>query len=233
MSAETRAAASTFSLAAFKLRLGRQRALIALFVLDRKKRFGLRAARWYAFGVFAWYAVAISLVHREQRALIQGLVHAALVSLSWVVGALAALGTAQNSANQTERAGLESLAQQRGFSERELFSARTWANTERVATLIGGPALLLVGVAAARGLSPSWALVTAAASALYAALLGLGLALLAQFSAELAPRHPRALLAALVLGPLLLSQAYPAIPSLPGALSTLLDRLLQAGATLA
>jgi hypothetical protein len=206
---------------------------MALFDRGRKKGFGLRAARLYAFGVFAWYAVAMWFARGSEPALTQGLLHAALVSLSWVVGALAALGTAQVSAQQTERAGLEALAAQRGFPERDVLRARFLASAERVARLIGVPALLLVGSAVTCGLSPTWAVATAPAVALYAVLLGLGLALLAQFSAELAPRHPRALLAALVLGPLLLSQAYPAIPSLPGAFSALLDRLLQAGAALA
>jgi hypothetical protein len=219
--------------AAWRLRVGRQRALMALFDLGRKKGFGLRAAWLYAFGVLAWYALAIWLARGSEPTVTQGLLHAALVSLSWVVGALAALGTAQNSAQQTERAGLEALATQRGLSQRDMLRARFLANAERVAKLIGVPALLLVGVAVSCGLTLTWALVTAPAVALYAVLLGLGLALLAQFSAELAPRHPRALLAALVLGPLLLSQAYPAIPSLPGAFSALLNRLLQAGSALA
>jgi hypothetical protein len=233
VNSDARAATPRSPTAAWRLRVGRQRALMALFDLGRRKGFGLRAARLYAFGVFVWYAVAIWLARGSEPTVTQGLFHAALVSLSWVVGALAALGTAQISANQTERAGLEALATQRGFSERDMSSARFLASAERVAKLIGVPALLLVGVAAARGSSPTWALVTAPAVALYAALLGLGSAFLAQLSAELAPRHPRALLAALVLGPLLLSEAYPAIPSLPGALSALLERLLQAGAALA
>ncbi|HTA92911.1 MAG TPA: hypothetical protein VK745_25210 [Polyangiaceae bacterium] len=205
---------------------------MALFDLGRRKGFGLRAARLYAFGVFVWYAVALWLARGSEPEVSQGLLHAALVSLSWVVGALGALGTAQISANQSERAGLEALAAQRGFSERDMLRARFLVSSGRVAKLIGVPALCLVGVAVACGLPAMWALVTAPAVALYAVLLGLGLAFLAQFSAELAPRHPRALLAALVLGPVLLSRAYPAIPSLPDALSMLLDRLLRAGAAL-
>jgi hypothetical protein len=64
----------------------------------------------------------------------------------------------------------------------------------------------------------------------YACALGLTLSVLAVLSAELAPRHPRALLLGLVLCPLLFSQAYSAIPSLPGLFSVLLSRLLEAGA---
>jgi hypothetical protein len=65
---------------------------------------------------------------------------------------------------------------------------------------------------------------------IYVSALGLALAVSAQLSAELAPRHPRALLLALVLGPVLLAQAYSAVPSLPGLFSALLSRLFSAGA---
>ena len=60
----------------------------------------------------------------------------------------------------------------------------------------------------------------------------LALALLAHFSAELSRRHPRALLSVLVLGPSLISLAYPAVPSLPQLFSGLLARLLAGGAAL-
>jgi hypothetical protein len=215
------------------LRLQRERALVALFDLDRQKSFGLRAAKLYAFGVFASYAVAISLTRGSGRSLeIHGFVRAALVSLSWVVGALAALGSAQALAGQSERDALSALALQRGFAATALLRARTGAATVRVARLVGVPALLLVAVGVARGGTLPWALSVAPAVVVYAAALGLALALLAHFSAELSPHHPRALLALLVLGPLLLSLAYPAVPSLPRLFSDLLSRLLTAGAAL-
>jgi hypothetical protein len=111
-----------------------------------------------------------------------------------------------------------------------LLRARTWAATVRVARLVGIPALLLVGVGIARGATLRWGLLVAPAVVVYAGALGLSLALLAHFAAELSPRHPRALLTVLVLGPLLLSLAYPSIPSLPRLFSGLLTRLLAAGA---
>jgi len=219
-------------LAELRWRLGRERALIALFDLGRRKGFGLRAARVYAFGVFVAYAIAISVSRGTGRhAAIQSSMHAALVALSWVVGALAALGTARGLAEQADSDGLRALALQRGFDGRAVLRARTLAGALRVARLVGIPALLLVGVAVARGQSLGWALVTAPAVAVYAAALGLCLALLAHFSAALSPRHPRALLAALVLGPLVIAQAYPSVPSVPGVFSALLDRSLSAGAT--
>jgi len=94
------------------------------------------------------------------------------------------------------------------------------------------PALLLVAVGLARGATLPWAFALAPAVLVYACALGLALSLLAVLSAELAPRHPRALLLALVLCPLLFSQAYSAVPSLPGLFSVLLSRLLDAGAAL-
>lgn len=219
------------SLSGFWLRLQRERALLALFDLGRRKGYGLRVAQVYAFGVFAGYASAISLTRGSDRsAAIHGFLYAALVSLSWVVGALAALGSAQALSQQSERDALAALAVQRGFQHQALLRARIGAATLRVARLIGIPALLLVVVGVARGGTLSWALSVAPAVIIYAGALGLALALLAHFSAELSPSHPRALLAVLVLGPLLLSLAYPAVPSFPQLFSGLLSRLLAAGA---
>jgi len=217
----------------FWLRLQRERALIALFDLGRRKSYGLRAAKLYAFGVFAGYTIAITLTHGKERgSAIHALNHAALVSLSWVVGTLAALGTAQALAEQPERDALSTLSLQRGFPKSALLRARTGAATVRVARLVGAPALLLVLVGVARGSTLPWAVSVAPAVIVYASALGFALALLAHFSAELSPRHPRALLCLLVLGPLLISLAYPAVPSLPGLFSSLLSRLLAAGARL-
>jgi hypothetical protein len=207
--------------------LQRERALIALFDLGRRRSYGLRAAKLYAFGVFASYAVAISLTRGSARpAAIHGFVHAALVSLSWVVGALAALGSAQALAQQSEQDALGALARQRGLPHSALQRARIAAATVRVACTIAVPALLLVALGALRGGTLRWALSVAPAVIIYALVLGLALSLLAHFSAELSPRHPRALLAVLVLGPLLLSLAFPAIPSFPRLFSSLLTRLL-------
>lgn len=214
-------------------RLQRERALIALFDLGRQKSLGLRAARLYSFGVFAGYGVAISLSHAaDRRAAMQGFIQAALVSLSWVVGALAALGAAQVLAQQAERDALSALAVQRGFSRAALGRARTLSAAVRIARLVTLPALLLVALSVARGSTLTWALAVAPAVIVYGSALGLGLALLAHFSAELSPRHPRAMLAALVLGPLLISQAYPAVPNVPRLFSGLLEQLLDVGARL-
>jgi len=213
--------------------LQRERALIALFDLGRQKGAGLRLAKLYAFGVFAGYALAIALTRGSgQKAAIHGFVRTALVSLSWVVGSLAALGSAQSLAQQPDGDALSVLAVQRGFTQASLFRARTWAATARVARLVGIPALLLVAVGVARGASPSWALAVVPAVVVYAGALAFVLACLAHFSAALSPRHPRALLALFVVGPLLLSLANPSYPSLPRLFSGLLSQLLSAGAAL-
>ena len=122
----------------------RERALIALFALGRQKSRDLRAARMYAFGVFATYALAIALTGGAARQpLIHSYVRAALVALSWVVGALASLGSAGVQAELAEHDGRSALALQRGFSESALVRARTVATAQRIALLIGLPALLL------------------------------------------------------------------------------------------
>ena len=154
------------------------------------------------------------------------------MSLSWVVGGLSALGSAQALAQQGERDALAALAIQRGFQPSALLRARTWAATVQVTRTVCIPALLLILVGVARGGTLRWALTVAPAVVVYAGALGLALALLAHFSAELSPRHPRALLAVLVAGPLLLSLAYPSISSLPRLFSALLERLFAAGAAL-
>ena len=220
-------------LSEFWLRVQRERALVALFDLGRRKGYGLSAAKLYAFGVFASYAFAIWLTHGNQRGrAIHGFIQAALISLSWVVGALAALGSARALAEQPERDALSALARQRGFPRSAWLRARTEAATLGVARLVGVPALLLVVVGVGRGGTLPWALSVAPAIIVYASALGLALALLAHFSAELSPRHPRALLSVLLLGPFLISLAFPAVPSFPGLFSGLLSRLLAAGARL-
>jgi hypothetical protein len=211
----------------------RERALIALFDLGQKKGFGLWLARIDAFGVFVTYAIAIGVTSgSDRRAVIQGFVHAALVALSWVVGALAALGTARVLAQSALGDALRALALQRGFSPNAIVRAQLLASALRVTRLIGVPALSLVVVAVLRGQSFAWLLVTAPAVVVYAAALGACLALLAYVAARLSPRHPRALLAAFVLAPWLIAQAFPAVPTLFGVFALLLERLLEAGAAL-
>lgn len=226
MARSTRLARVT-PLARFRFGLQRERALIALFDLGRQKSWGMRAARLYAYSVGISYAVLLLLVGGGHRtAAMHELVRAALVSLSWAVGALGALGAARTLAEQPSRAALEALALQRGIAPSAFPRAQVLAAALRIARLVAVPALVLVAVAAARGANLRWAASMAAALALYATVLGACLGLLAAFAAELSPRRPRALLAALVLVPLFAAQAYPAIPSLPGFFGRLLSLLL-------
>ncbi len=213
--------------------LARERALVALFDLGRRKGFALRAAQLYAFGVLVSYAIAMLLVSGEHRqGELAGLLYAALVSLSWVVGALAAFGTVRNLARSTDRAGLAALARTHGFSEREMLLARIVAAALRIARLIAIPALLLLLLALALGQSTSFVLSRIPAILAYAALLGVCLASLVELSEHVAPKHARALLTALVLAPLLLAQAYAWVPSLPSLFASLLDRWFDVGSSL-
>jgi hypothetical protein len=185
--AEPELLAQRSALSELWLGVRRERALIALFALGRQKSRDLRAARLYAFGVFATYALAIALSGGAARQPpIHSYVRAALVALSWVVGALASLGSAGVQAELAEQGGLTALALQRGFSESALVRARTLATAQRIALLVGLPALLLVAVGLARGATLAWGLAIAPAVLLYACALGLALAALAQLSAVLA-----------------------------------------------
>jgi len=214
----------------FAQRLARERALVTLFDLGGRKGFALRAAQLYAFGVLVAYAALMLLMNGEQRrAELSSVLYAALASLSWVVGALAAFGTARNLTRSPDRAGLVALARSRGFSARDMLRARVLAASLRVARLIAIPALLLLALTLVRGQTASFVLLRAPGIVLYAALLGMCLAILAEISAELAPRHTRALLAALVLGPVLFAQVYAWVPSLPATFASLLDRLFTSG----
>ncbi len=234
MTPSARFGAKRTPLAEWRRAVQRERALIALFDLGRQKTYGLRAARLYAFGVFVTYAIAIALATGADRGrVIHGFVAAALVALSWVVGALATLGSTQALAQQAEQGSLSALAVQRGYAGAALLRARTLAAAQRIARLVGLPALLLVLVGVLRGATLSWASAVAPAVVVYACALGLSLAAVAQFAAELAPAHPRALLLALLLGPLLISQVFPGIPSFPQLFSWLMARLLATGAALA
>ncbi|MES1175742.1 MAG: hypothetical protein ABUL62_15580 [Myxococcales bacterium] len=215
--------------------LARERALIALFDLGRRKAFLLRAARLYAIGVFIGYSVAILLARGgDRRALIHGFVHAALGSLSWAVGSLAALGAAQSLAAPASPSTdpLTALAVGRGYSTSALLRARTLSTAVRVARWVGLPGVLLVVVGLGRGATLLWALAVAPAVIVYASALGLTVALLALFAAQLSPRRPRWVLIALVLVPHLVAQSFHGFPSPVALLSSLLDHLLDSGARL-
>ncbi len=215
------------TLARLRFGLQRERALVALFALDRKKTWGTRLARVYAGGVCVSYAGLLLFVGRgASAATLHELVRAALGSLSVAVGALAALDAARALAEHPSKGALGALAVQRGISPRALPRAHVLSAGLDVARLIGIPALLLVGLSAALGAPLDWALTASAGIAVYALLFGACTGIVAVLAAELSPRRPRSMLAGLVLVPWLAAQAYPAIPSLPGALERSLGALL-------
>ena len=162
----------------------------------------------------------------ERGVLMHRFVSSSLGYLSWVVGALATLGAARALALSTNREALEALALQRGVAANAFARAHVLAAALRIARLIALPVLLLIGIAAARGANLTWAASTALFSLAYAAVLGLCLAVLALFAAQLSPRWPRSFLAALVLVPLFAAQAIPNVPSVPGLFGQLLRQLL-------
>ena len=220
-------------LAEFERSVRRERALVALFDHGQRRRFGWYVARCNAFVLFAGYAIAGLLSTAGDRAaLSHTLLQRALVMLSWGVGAPAALAAARALAEHADRDALATLAVQRGCSKWSLLRARSLAVAVRIARLVALPAILLVAIALLRGAPLPWALAVLPAVIVYASALGLGLALLAYFSAELSVRHARATLLLLVLAPYLVSKAYSGVPSLLGLYSGLLSRLLDAGARL-
>ena len=70
---------------------------------------------------------------------------------------LPSLGAARVRGEHAEHDGLTALALQRGFSEGAALRARTLATAQRIARLIGLPALLLVALGLARGATLGWA----------------------------------------------------------------------------
>lgn len=227
--------------AEFQRGVWRERALVALFDSGHKQGVARWLTRWYAFVVFVSYAVAILLSRGGDRtAEIQSFVHAALVALSWVVGALSALAAARALSRPSSPGlglgaldALDTLALARGYTQRALLRARTLSLALRIARSVGLPGVLLVALGLARGAAPIWALAVAPGVVVYASVLGLSLALLALFSAQLSPYRPRAMLACLLLGPMLLAHAFPGFPSPIAGLSWLLARWLNSGASLA
>jgi len=120
----------------------------------------------------------------------------------------------------------------RGYSPHSAPRARTLSTAVRVARWVALPGVLLVIVGLARGATLLWALAVAPGVLVYATALGLSLALLALFCAELAPSRPRWTLIVLVAVPYAIAQAFPGFPNLVTLLSSLLDLLLDSGARL-
>ena len=213
--------------------LARERALLVLFERGRSQGLTLRLARVVAFGVFTSYALAIVFTRGADRgASVRSCVHAALLTLSWGVGAPVALSAARFLAEPSGSDPLAALALGRGYARHSLFRARVLSVALRVARPVALFGVSLVGIGLARGATAIWALSAAPAVLVYASALGLVLALLALLAAELAPRRPRALLVYLVLALLLVARAFPSFPSPLAALSWLLDELLDSGAAL-
>jgi hypothetical protein len=198
---------------------------------EQRRLFELKSARLYAFGVFVSYALLMLVVRgREQRLVLGNLTHDALVTLTYSVGTLSALGAARGFSRSQQWQPLRALAAQRGHAPAALAQARLLASAYRSTLLLGSPALALVLLAWACGTSAGFTVTTGTALVLYALLTGLLLAGLARLAAWLSPRHARAWLLLLGAGPLLIGLGFPWFPSLPGGLSWALERIAQLGA---
>jgi hypothetical protein len=160
------------------------------------------------------------------------LVVRALGWLSWINGVLVAWAFAGELRRSELDRGIANLIAMRGYPKSVLGAGHWVFAAVRIAVLTGGPGLVLCGVAAA--LSPSlsrapWLALLVVGSVAYAFILGGAVALLVYWSAKLAPRHARLLLAAVVVGPCLTNTVYSRVPTLPDVFAWLLRALSVVG----
>jgi hypothetical protein len=208
--------------------------LVSLASARLRELFGFRAARVLGVGIAGGHALAmLGLVAGGGADVADVLVVRALGWLSWLAAGSAALAAARDLAELDDRDGISALAAQRGFARTLLEPARSVAACVCIASVVAIPGVALALFSLA--LSPSAnAIVPRAMLAFgvlgYAALLGVTLATLARWSVALSPRASRSVLAALVLVPELLANAWPDVPSVPAVFAELRHHLLGLGA---
>lgn len=155
------------------------------------------------------------------------LVWRSLHFLSWCAGGVA-LSVASDRARLDRESGMDILAAQRGFMPHSLEWARVGGATRAIARTIAWPATALACLAVATAPTLHDALdgvLLVGGVLFYSAVLGLGLAALARWSARLSPRHPKQLFAAMVLGPFVAAKIEPAVPNVVAGAGYLLERL--------
>jgi hypothetical protein len=189
-----------------------------------------------AIGLTVWTSVATAAAMaagaREDPQMPLGLlVVRALGWLSWVNGTLVAWALAGELCRSRLSRGMANLMAMRGYAESSLGNGRLVSAAARIAVLTGAPALVLCGVAAASSsvARAPWLALLVLGSEAYALVLGGAVALLVYWSARLAPRHTRLLLAAVVFGPCLTNAVYSNVPTLPDLFAWLLRALSAAG----
>jgi hypothetical protein len=202
-------------------------ALVRLCRRAQGQLWGLKLGRLYAFGIGASYGLMVWFGPVSFGAT-NKLWARCLATASWLAG-VGALSLATDLAARDTTQGLTSLARLRGFGEAELERARTMAGSQRLATNVLVPGLMLAVALALRFrtlhalLAALW---LAVLSAIYAALVGVTLSRLARACSRWLPGRGRLLLLAIALGPWLLGIGLRAhVPSIPAAFAWLLERL--------
>jgi len=196
----------------------------------------MKAARVLGFSIaLATLVMMLVLSSGSGRDVVDVIVVRSIGLLSWLVGGLAALSAARDLDADDTRDGIFALVAQRGYSRRMLVWARAAATVQVVARLVGTPALVLALVAvlmSRSGMQTLARILLCVGIVGYVALLGVVLGLLARWSAAYAPRHGRALLAAVVLGPELVKYVSERVPSVPALFGWLLEQLVRVGSAL-
>jgi hypothetical protein len=207
--------------------VGSPRALVRFCSNAQKRLWGLRLGRMYGFGIGFSYG-ALLLIGPASLATAAELWVRALGTASWVAG-IGALSLATDLSARDATLGITSLARLRGVRERELERARSIAGALRLATTVLVPGLMLAVALLLRFRTLHGSLAALALALLtlpYAALVGGTLAPLARACSGWLPGRGRLLLLALVLGPWLFGSGMGLhVPSIPGALSWLLEQL--------
>jgi len=198
---------------------------------------GVRMARISGFLLMAGFGCAMLILSTRSDPSAQTMLSIeALAWLSWLVAGLAALSTAQDLSARDDRDGITTLLRQRGYDSRARRRARCLASMYVITRTALVPALgicaLALALAKSLGAAAAHAL-QCAGSLGYLVVLGVVLGAFARWCAAISPRHGRALLLGLVVGPHLARSVWPTVPSVPALFSALLSHLQRLGELLA
>jgi hypothetical protein len=209
----------------------RARALVAVAERTVKTGWASRIGRLYAFGIAISHPLVVGwLAHGDSQALAAA-VPLALTWISWAVG-LAALSSARDLSRAERRNGVFAASKARGADALSRRRATVVATMLVLARSVGLPGVLTVGIAfaVARSAGGGIPVLSFALGVIgYALVYGIVLGGLSRWAAALSPRHGRFVFAALVLGPWLLRDVVPDVPSVVSALAALLRHVAAAG----
>jgi hypothetical protein len=208
------------------------RALVRFADRRLRKRAGARFGALYALGVGVSYALLILWSGGDGGRAARLLVMRELTTATWIVTGLFSLSLAADWTRLDREEGVLGLLRLRGLSPDNLERARFYAGARRIALLVGLTTIACCALAGSRirSLQSAGELVTLAlAAAVYACVVGGAASGLCLLSRVLAPGSGRAFLLALVLLPHAARELWPALPSVPSAVSWLLDTVGRAG----